>query len=139
MTDRSHTSRKRLAIPLLLLATVWLALTVEAKAGARLDLSTEKRAAQFLEASAIPVSGIPGICSQVAGDYPTLGRLVAFHRAHANVKNYVRCKRAVHRWICEAEFIYNNKKEEDDGWYLTLNYSVDGESRIVDLECVTGP
>ena len=75
----------------------------------------------------------------MAGDYPTLGRLVAFHRAHANVKNYVRCKRTVHRWICEAEFIYNNEKEEDDGWYLNLNYSVDAESRIVDLECVTGP
>ena len=131
MTDRSHTSRQCLAVPLLLLATAWPAPTVEAKAGTRLDLSTEKRAAQFLEASAIPVSGIPGICSQVASDYPTLGRLVAFHRAHANVKNYVRCKRAVHRWLCEAEFIYNNEKEEEDGWYLNLNYSVDGESRML--------
>jgi hypothetical protein len=123
----------------LLAAAFGSSLSVQAKVAAHPDLSTEKRAAELLEASTIPVTDLPGVCSQLARDWHTLGRLVAFHRAHANVKNHIRCKRAGHRWMCEAEFIYNNEKEEDDGWYLNLKYSVDDDSKIGDLECEAGP
>jgi len=66
---------------------------------------------------------------------PTLGAAFRWHERRANVENSFRCRRAGRRWTCAASFVFNDKKESERDWALSLDFSVDDGGKVSGLRC----
>lgn len=99
------------------------------------DLTKESAARSFARRSRVELFSGAGDCRLISEHHPTLGDAFRWHEKRANVRNSMQCKRMGERWICEASFIFNEKRMRENDWALSLKFSVDAAGVISELEC----
>ena len=116
-------------------AAIVVAVVSGAVGAGTVDLSKTRPARAFARHSDAPMAKGTGDCKHFAEHYPTLGAAFRWHEKHANVKNSLDCRRVEQRWTCEASFIFNDRKESEKDWALSLQFSVDEAGRVTGLNC----
>jgi hypothetical protein len=104
-------------------------------AHAAIDLSTKGSARAFARRSDAPLAEGSQVCREIAQYYPTLGAAFRWHEKRANVENSFQCRRFGRRWTCKASFIFNDKKESERDWALSLEFSVEENGKVSALRC----
>lgn len=102
-----------------------------------LHLSDSRQAMRFLEKSAAPLKDGQEDCTVLADSVETVGDLVKKYQRKANKQKSAVCKpKGEDMWSCEANFVYNDKRQSENDFAVVIRLEVeDATGKVVSLAC----